>query len=807
MTGMFDKNHLPSIFLANIQSIANKLDETEIVVSLSKINVIILTETWLTENTKNTVSFTDYIPYHKTRDICDRASGGVAILVSHDMIPTRLVKLESDHLECLWLACRPRWLPRVASVIVLCAVYYPGSNSLYAPNQDELIDHIIVNTQYLKNKYSNPLFFILGDFNDLCIERLLKICQFTQKVKVPTRGRKTLDYIISNACDNLYNEPYTIPKIGKGDHFPVIYEPKMYKPPPQKKNKVNKRNFLRSAVLEFGNWITHHNWSEVLEEDDPDLKVCAYIKTIWYQIEKYFPLQTVTLSNTDKPWITPDIKKKIQLRRKAHLQKNFEVRDQLHKAIKKMCFELRLKYRKNNIHLLNNLESKNWYRQINTIIYPDKCSHNKIINIPELAGLDLCDIVGMINNKFAETCRQYAPLDLSSLPAYLPQNNTHIEIDELKTYNSLKKVASKSPGPWDIPPRLLEEFSPELATPICDIVKACLKKGVFPKMWKKAKVVPIPKSNPPESLADLRPISLTPAPAKILEKIIATELSKQIETKLDTCQFGNTKGSSATHYLIKLTDMAYAGAEEGKATTAITIDYPKAFDYIDHNILIKKLINLGVSANIVKLLISFLSNRSHCTKVGNETSSYKEISCGVPQGTINGPKLFVIMINGDTDNDIINLKFVDDKTIALTHSGDPTEALQERLNAIEKQAKDNAMCINAKKCHTITFNFSSANVSPSSLILDNNIIKREKSIKLLGVIISDDLKWTQNTISIYKKVNSMLFILSKIKSFGATRDDLIKGLAKGLFSSPKVSNLMDNIIKVMIQVCFMNKYS
>ena len=122
-------------------------------------------------------------------------------------------------------------------------------------------------------------------------------------------------------------------------------------------------------------------------------------------------------------------------------------------------------------------------------------------------------------------------------------------------------------------------------------------------MWKTAKVVPIPKSIPPESLADLRPISLTPAPAKILEKIIATELSKQIETKLDKCQFGNTKGSSATHYLIKLTDKAYAGAEEGKATTAITIDYSKAFDYIDHNILVKKLINLGVSANIIRLLI------------------------------------------------------------------------------------------------------------------------------------------------------------------------------------------------------------
>ena len=70
------------------------------------------------------------------------------------------------------------------------------------------------------------------------------------------------------------------------------------------------------------------------------------------------------------------------------------------------------------------------------------------------------------------------------------------------------------------------------------------------------------------------------------------------------------KGPSATHYLIKLTDKAYAGAEEGKATTAVTIDYSKAFDLIDHTILVKKLINLGVSANIVKLIISFLTNRS-----------------------------------------------------------------------------------------------------------------------------------------------------------------------------------------------------
>ena len=310
-----------------------------------------------------------------------------------------------------------------------------------------------------------------------------------------------------------------------------------------------------------------------------------------------------------------------------------------------MCFELRRNYRKNNIHLLNNLETKNWYRQINTIINPEKCSHNTINNIPGLAGLDRSSMAEIINDKFAETCRKYPPLDYCSLPAYLPHNNEHIQIDELETYQLLKKVASKSPGPGDIPPRILSEFAPELATPICDIINASLNKGIFPSKWKRAKIVPIPKANPPESLSDLRPISLTPAPGKILEKIIAKELSKQTQSKLDTCQFGNTKGSSAVHYLIKLTDKAYASAEQGNATTAVTIDYSKAFDYIDHTILIKKLIKLGVSAKIVNLSISFLTNRSHCTKIGDETSSYKSLSCGVPQCTINGPKLFVIMMN------------------------------------------------------------------------------------------------------------------------------------------------------------------
>ena len=115
---------------------------------------------------------------------------------------------------------------------------------------------------------------------------------------------------------------------------------------------------------------------------------------------------------------------------------------------------------------------------------------------------------------------------------------------------------------------------------------------------------------------------------------------------------------------------------------------------------------MGITASLVKILISFLTNRSQCTKIGNEMSSFQGITCGVPQGTINGPKLFVIMINGDTDNEITHFKFVDDKTIAINHSDNLSQLLQDRLNLMSKEANGTPWSINAKKCHSITFHFS-----------------------------------------------------------------------------------------------------
>ena len=245
------------------------------------------------------------------------------------------------------------------------------------------------------------------------------------------------------------------------------------------------------------------------------------------------------------------------------------------------------------------------------------------------------------------------------------------------------------------------------------------------------------------------------------------------ESLIDPTQFGNTKGSSTTYYLIKLTNEAFKSTDKGFATSAITIDYSKAFDLVDHTTLIKKLEELRVRRRVIKLIISFLNNRKHYTKINGVKSELVDITCGVPQGTLSGPKLFTILIKGVICNMVSNYKFVDDKTLAHSFSEDPSEFLQMVLNLEATGTTKNKMVINEDKCILITFNFSTSNIEPKNLRLNGNLLNSVSKITLLGVIITDDLQWKENTANICQKVNRKFFLLWKLKQFGLKQKELL----------------------------------
>ena len=375
-----DSKSLPIFLLSNIQSFGSsrgtdKTTDIEIVLEQNCIDVACFTETWLNDNTKDHICFNNYISFHSVRNNVLRSSGGITLLVNSDIPACKLNIEVPEHLECLWISLRPKWLPRTVSNIVVAGVYYPGSNSDYAPSQEDLVLHLTASVHQLYKKYASPLSMILGDFNDMKVDEICDACDLKQIVKIPTRKEAILDLILTNNNNNLYKEPISLPSIGGSDHLSILYEPTLKPKTKTVKEKVLIRKFKKSAMMEFGSWLTKFDWSVLLSISDVNEKVAYFNNIIWIMIDKFFPLVKVVMTNNDKEWITPKIKGLVAERQRAHLKRNFKKRDNLARQIKHEAKEAKIKLGKSKSELFRNSNAKEWYRHISKIINNGKRSN------------------------------------------------------------------------------------------------------------------------------------------------------------------------------------------------------------------------------------------------------------------------------------------------------------------------------------------------------------------------------------------------------------------------------------------------
>ena len=201
--------------------------------------------------------------------------------------------------------------------------------------------------------------------------------------------------------------------------------------------------------------------------------------------------------------------------------------------------------------------------------------------------------------------------------------------------------SSRSTHPADIPPRVTKEFALELTEPLTHIFNCCLNQGIFPAVWKTSSVSLIPKTPNAKSLDQLRPISLTRLNGKIFESFLAEWTMVDFYPHIDEQQYGNVKDSSTTHYLVDVVDTVLKGIDEaGHYATLCAIDFTKAFDRINHNIAVQKLIDIGIRPSIIPVISSFLCNRTQSVRIKGRSSACQSISGGVPQGTKFGPTIF-----------------------------------------------------------------------------------------------------------------------------------------------------------------------
>lgn len=272
-------------------------------------------------------------------------------------------------------------------------------------------------------------------------------------------------------------------------------------------------------------------------------------------------------------------------------------------------------------------------------------------------------------------------------------------------------------------------------------------------------------------------MSLTDHFAKVAESFITEWLADDIESKIDNGQFGNRKGRSTTHYLVKLVDAIWKHTDLPKSLSRIIItDFSKAFDRVDHNIAIPKLLDMGARPALLPWICDFLTDRMQCVRYRDILSDWGKLSGGVPQGTLDGPIIFLALANDAAiieESNKMTLKYVDDLTMVENISVFQQSTIQCDLNKFDQWATQNHMDLNPSKCMFMDITFVKEPPNHPPLRLSGQDLQSTEVVKILGIKITNDLKWNVHIADVTKRASGRLFMLSMLKRHGLCIKDLV----------------------------------
>lgn len=345
--------------------------------------------------------------------------------------------------------------------------------------------------------------------------------------------------------------------------------------------------------------------------------------------------------------------------------------------------------------------------------------------------------------------------------------------DVINIINSLKPTNSRG---WDqMSNQLLKHIKFELSIPISNLINQSVKTGIFPNRLKMAKIIPIYKKQDRQKLENYRPISLLPSISKVFEKFIHLQLSHYFEYNnlFYSSQYGFRKNHNTEHATIELIDNIIKVLQKNCVPINIYLDMSKAFDTIDHNILLMKLQHYGIKDMALELFRSYITNRTQYVALKDAMSTSLPIHAGVPQGSILGPLLFNIYIN-----DLVHAShifhpviFADDVTLQTSLGSlelnkvnkNILQTINSELSKVDIWLKTNKLSLNYAKIKAMIFHMPQKKVDYPLLKIGDRAIEFVSNFNFLGFMLDCHLKWKYHASAVSKKLSKTLGIMNRLK--------------------------------------------
>lgn len=545
------------------------------------------------------------------------------------------------------------------------------------------------------------------------------------------------------------------------------------------------RIFSEKNKAKFKTEISLVNWENTLGDEDPNKSYNAFAGEFSKAFNKCFPLVRLSRSKAkDKKWITPGLKISIKHKNRLYrkfLKKPSERNQTSYKRYKNILKTLVKKCEKEYYSQLlqdNKKHAKNIWNIYGEIMNKKKKTpkvtelntNSKTLKTDKEVADGFNKFFSSIGHTMAKQCSDQSNC-IDNISNHQKQNMFLTPVTEEELLKELHKIPSKKSSGLDgIPCSIMKEVGNFIARPLTHIFNCSFREAKVPTELKLAKIIPIFKKGDMKSPGNYRPISLLNSISKILEKLVHKRLYSYLQdfNILHDHQFGFRKRHSTLLALTEIIDNIRTQIDEGNYVIGIFLDLSKAFDSVNHKILLQKMNHYGIRGLVLDWFQDYLSNRKQVVCINSTLS--EEIVCdiGVPQGSVLGPLLFLLYINdiSDSINEGSLRLFADDTNLFITHKNLAQAKLlaESTLIKLNQWFNANKLTVNLEKTHfSVYSNRDSKQLK--ELDINGHIIKRTAVVKYLGLYLDERLSWNSHIDHISQKLTKLTYVFRTLSKF------------------------------------------